>query len=316
MPLNLPSDKNIDIFKKYDIYKYWQQQQDPYIKGIPVAFFTTPMMNFSATNYNRDTYFSFMQTNYPDLYGSLSAIDPTGSGSYSPSGSPFIKVLSNTFKGLDGKDFSAKTIDIGETFYGYKQTLPGPNIDSVVGDTVNIKFTDQKNMPIINLHKLWMEYIEYVSRGFFVPYDAIREKNEIDFVTTIYYFVLDFDFQTILYFSRYVGAAPILTPLASLTSSIGEGRDIPILSFDYSYSLKQDLTPDILIDFNRIVQNTYVNLRGSTNLSASYTIPNESDYPMSDIENSEYSSPVICKRTNVNSGGLTPKTVFMLKYKK
>ena len=319
-PIKLPYDVDINIVKQYDIYRYWQQKYDPYVKGIPVGFMTTPVMNLTAQNYNLDSFFLYMSKNYPDIYNSLTAMDPTASGTITPSTSPFIRMLTNSFKGLDGKDLTSKTIDIGETYYGHKQSLPGPNIDSITGDTINIKYSDSKNLHIILLHKLWMEYIENVSRGKFAPYKEIANRSEIDYVSTLYYFILDEDMETILFYSRYIGMAPISNPYSALTTTLGGDRSIPEIDIDYIYSFKQDLNPEILVDFNKIVQNEYSKLRGTTNNAATSVIYDYDTYvgdkPL-DLTKSLFTNPpVICKQpTGDSSGGINPKTLYKLVYK-
>lgn len=311
-----PADMSINTATHYDIYKYWQQSSEPYTKGIPVAFFTTPCMNFTSTNSNRSAYFSFIKETYPDLYSALTCMNLLAGDSSAVSTSPFVRQLSNGFKGITGKDLTAKTIDIGETFYGYKQSLPGPTIDSVTGDTVSVKFIGEKNLHIIHLHKLWMEYIENVSRGFFIPFHELVQRSELDYVSTLYYFVLDYDMETILYYSRYTGIAPISNPYSALVTTIGD-RDIPEIDIEYVYSYKEDLTPNILMDFNKIIQNDYINLRGITNTSASHTMPIYSDFKGNkDVSRSVFGdNPVICKHPVADAKGLEPKMKYKLVFK-
>lgn len=356
MATNKPfsDETNIDIIKKYDLFKLWQKEKSPYMKGVPVAFITSTRMNLSVVNSNKDSYFSLMSINMPEVYGSLSSHPTTtdaptistsdgilgtilntvikaknsitgdnngsgGMGSYlNPySGSPFIRLLSNSFLGLEGKDLSAKTTDIGETFYGYKQTLSGPTIDSIVGDIVTVRYAEEKNLPIIKLHKLWMDYRENVGRGFFIPYEDVRANNEIDFVSSLYYFVLDRDFETILYYSKYTGIVPISNPYSALSASYGSTTEVPDISIDYVYSYKEDLDPRILIDFNMLAQNTsYEKLSGTTNLSSLTNIPNSSDYSSYDPTNKKfYDNPLIVKEKTSGGDSLTPNYRFKLIYK-
>lgn len=317
--LNLPEDQKINIVKDFDIYRYWMRSYEPYMKGIPIIFFTTPVMNLTSQNSKLDKYFTFASSNIPDIYNSLTAIDPTSSGSINPSPSPFIKLLTNTCKGLEGKDLNSKTLDIGETCSGYKQTLPGSYVDSITGDTVSLKYSCDKDLSVIQLHKIWMTYIEKVSAGIFTPYAEIMKKAEIDYVSTLYYFVLDHDMETILYYSRYVGIAPISNPYSELMANIGESSDSTDLSIEYVYSFKEDLDPEILTDFNKIVQNDYSKLRGNFNTAVSFTIPDYDEYLKGvkvDARKSVYSSqPMICKKQNKESGGVSPKQIYKLVFK-
>ena len=344
------NEKNIDIVKKYDVFKNWKKEKEPYMKGIPMMFMTSTRMNLSTINTNRDSYFALMSVNMPEILRTLSnhytitdaptistsdgiignflnnivrnnawqqnqgiyaMENPQGVYLNPYSSSPFMKLLNNAFLGLDGKDLSAKTTDVGESFYGYKQTLSGPYIDSVVGDIVTVRYAETKNLPIIHLHKLWMEYRENVGRGLFLPYNDVRDNNEIDFVSSIFYFVLDRDMETILYYSKYTGVVPISNPYSALTSSIGSMNEIPDIAIDYSYSYKEDLNPQILMDFNLLCNYEYNDLSGDKNTSKYVSIPNRADYEYDPEYDKLYDSPLITKeRTNGDS--ITPKYKFKL----
>ena len=302
---------NINTATQYDVFRYWEQNSDPYTKGIPIGFFTTPAMNFTETNSNMDSYFAFIKETYPDLYSSLSCMGGSGCST----SSPFIKLLHNHMIGLSGgKDASMKTIDVGETYYGYKQTLPGPIIDSIVGDTFSVKFKNEKNLWVIHMIKLWMEYIENVTRGMFIPFEDMVTYGEIDYVSSFYYFVLDYDLSTILYFSRYTGVAPILNPYSALVSTGPKDNDITEIEVEFAYSYKEDLNPEILIDFNKLSQNEYTKLRGNTNTSASFTIPAYNHDMDGDFDSIKTGNPVICRKTITNAAGLEPKIRYKLFY--
>lgn len=342
------NENNIDITSKYDVHKSFQRTREPYMKGIPVAFITTTRMNLSVVNSNRDNFFSEMSVNMPEIYGSLSSHPTTSDapiidtswngicgnvlnsvikwkgGTKAEDGylnpfngySPFIPILSNCFLGLDGKDAAAKTTEIGETFYGYKQTISGPMIDSITGDVVTVKYNELKYLPIVKLHKLWMEYRENVGRGLFIPYEDVRANFEIDFASTLYYFVLDVDFQTILYYSRYVGIVPISNPYSALTSNYTDSnaREIPDIAIDYVYSYKQDLNPEILVDFNRISTCQYSKLDGASNLGQEITIPFANSYKYDYSEIKAFNNPVIVKEKINGRDTVTPRFKFKLYY--
>jgi hypothetical protein len=236
---------HIDLTREYDIYrKSNPQDHDVYVKGIPYCFITTPKLNLGSINYNRDNFLAYMYASEPDLYNSMTA---QGSKTVSP----FIKILSNSFRNMDGKDLASRTLDVAETFYGYKQTLPISIIDSQVGDTMTLKFEEYKNLPITKIHKLWVEYTEKVRRGYFSPSEDALKKRYLDYVSSIYYFVLDLDGETILYYAKYTGAVPISVPYSELVTD-GKNHDIAELNVEYVYSYKEDLDPSILMDFNKV----------------------------------------------------------------
>jgi hypothetical protein len=236
--------KHIDIMKEYDIYrKANPQDHDVHVKGIPYLFITTPKLNLEQSNVNRDNFLIYMKNVEPKLFEAM-----TTSGTKVE---PFIKIFSNSFRGLDGKDLASRTIDINETFYGYKQTLPISIVDSQVGDNLTIKFEEYKHLPIVKMHKLWVEYTEKVRRGFFRPSKDAVQKRYIDYVSSIYYFVLDLDGETILYWSKYTGAVPISVPYSALVTD-GKDHDIAEVGIEYVYSFKEDMDPAIFMDFNKV----------------------------------------------------------------
>lgn len=323
MPNRFYATEDIDLIDKFDIHKLAVRQKDPYMKGKPYMFMTTPKLNLCKENNSRDSYFEYMKTNYPKLMGSLT-YDAT---SEFCTASPFIKLLSNNFIGLDGKDLAAKTTDVGETFYGYKQTLSGPYIDSIVGDMINVRYVDTKFLPVIQLHKLWMDYREHVGRGLMSPTQETINTGEYDFLSSLYYFVTDFDGSTILYYARYTGIVPVSNPYSALISNYREAHDIPDISVEYAYSYKEDMNPDILMSFNKLVKYSPNELTNVENSTKQVNIPIEGDIKTliqpTSVEEHEsfakewyrtiYSLPLIVKsKTNPNADSIDPKTKFKL----
>jgi hypothetical protein len=295
--------------KEYDIYrKSRPADHDVYVKGIPYAFITTPKLNLAQENVDRDNFLIYMQNFEPELFRALTTFNSTVS--------PFIKILTNAFRGIDGKDLASRTIDIGETFYGYKQTLPISIVDSQVGDTVTLHFEEFKNLPIVKLHKLWVEYTEKVRRGSFQPSSDAIQKRYIDYVCSIYYFVLDFDGETILYWSKYTGAVPISVPYGSLVTD-GKEHDIPELSVEYIYSFKEDMDPGILSDFNKVAMLNSEALRYSTERPQQGFIPYTTNdlFPYNFTEEQISGSQVLIISTDPHERtSIDPKRKFKLRF--
>ena len=256
---------SIDPVREYDIYRKSNPvDHDVYVKGIPYMFITTPRLNLNDTNTKRDSFLLYMKNYHSDIFNALNIENKKIS--------PFIKLLTNSFRGIDGKDLASRTIDIGETFYGFKQTLPISIVDSQVGDTLTVTFEELKHLPVVKLHKLWVEYTEKVSRGLFSPSETAITKRFIDYVSSIYYFVLDFDGETILYWAKYTGAVPISVPYSSLVTN-GFEHDIPELTVEYIYSYKEDMNPNILSDFNKVALLDGASLSYSTETPSKGFIP-------------------------------------------
>jgi hypothetical protein len=301
--------KHIDVMKEYDIYRKTNPiDHDVYVKGIPYAFITTPKLNLSQDNINRDNFLIYMKHNEPELFKALMMSDATAS--------PFIKLLTNTFRGIDGKDLASRTIDVNETYYGYKQTLPISTVDSQVGDTVTLRFEEYKYLPVVKIHKLWVEYTEKVRRGIFEPSRDAIQKRYIDYVCSIFYFVLDFDGETILYWSKYTGAVPISVPYGALVTD-GKDHDIPEIGVEYIYSFKEDMDPAILSDFNKISMLDSEALRYSTERIGKGFIPSTTNdlFPYNFTEEQiSGNRALIINTPNPDPSSVSPKKKYKLRF--
>jgi len=211
-------------------------------KGIPMIFVTTPMCNLKDENSRMDGFFSYMKTNRPNIYKMLS---------YSQSGKPFIIPLHNYFKSVSIMGTQTNSREVNETFYGYKQNLPSTIVNSISGGEINITYRDNKDLDVLSLHKMWLDYTEHVSRGTMVPDRTLRNRKMIDYVSSMYYFILDHDLKTILFFSKYTGLVPSNVPFDAMSGDI-HSREIVEYSIDYLFSYKEDMNPEILHDFNSI----------------------------------------------------------------
>lgn len=242
-------NQDIDFFTQYNVYRNHIDKHDPFVKGIPMIFVTTPKLNFEDVNINSDAFLTYLKTYEPDILKSLTTLTSNPVGSFN---SPFIKILTNTCLSIDSKDTVARTKETGETFYGYKQTLPAAIIDSLLGDEISVKYKEFKDLPIIKMHKAWLEYTEHIRRGLFIPTEHAVKNKYIDYLSSLYYFLLDFDGETILYWAKYTGIAPLNVPYSSLSGDIND-HSIPDITINYIYSYKEDMNPSIFRDFNKTV---------------------------------------------------------------
>ena len=264
---------------------HFQTENEPLVKGLPVIFITTPNLNLSKDiNLNKLGFFKYMMDVEPDL---LSVLNYKGSSNVLGSGSPFIKILTNRFKEINLSSVSMRTGTYNETRYGFKQIFPTAIIDSITANDISITYSETKNLDILKIHKCWVEYIEYVRRGLMKPSQDTIVSRTIDFTCSIYYFLLDFDMETILYYSKYTGVAPTSIPYDVLQSNVTEkNRDIIDMQINYTYCYKEDMNPDILIDFNTVSSSAY-KLYGSDYVKR---------YLYQSKENNNYVSDVVATR--------------------
>lgn len=242
----------VDIKNYYNPYRM-KENIEPFMGGFPIIFFTTPSMNIFNEGKISDSLkaanelFSYFEGAETDLLQCLQ---------YGFGNSPFIKVLTNRFKGMGLKDLSMKTQDEYETYYGWKQVLPGPNTDSYTADSsLIVNFSESKNLDITKLHYAWMQYIEAVRYGLHEPSSFSRKRRTIDYMSSLYFFLLDFDMSKILYYTKYTGVYPTNVPLSSLVMNDLNSKGPVDTSITYAYQYKEEFKPRIILDFNAVSKN-------------------------------------------------------------
>lgn len=262
----LHEEEDIHEISKFNPYKLHDNNSEIFNKGIPMVFFSSPRMNLVKENIERDSFFMYMNQIKPDLFASLNYSNLNALSS----GRPFIPILSNRFKGIQLADTQTTMKEFHETFYGYKQNLPVGNVNSISGGEISVEFQENKNIDIIHLVKAWADYIEGVTRGYFFPSEEAKGKRFIDYTSSIYYFLLDFDGETILHYSKYSGCFPINVPYDVFSQNVGEDVDVPQVSVNFAYSYKEDMNPDILVDLNTTstMHSTLANATGAAPVNA------------------------------------------------
>lgn len=76
----------------------------------------------------------------------------------------------------------------------------------------------------------------------------------LDYMCSIYYFMLDPDGKTIKYWSKYTGCWPSVIPYSSLAYSKGNTDAIDV-NLSFNYIIKEDMNPQTLKDFNKVSLN-------------------------------------------------------------
>lgn len=240
--------KNVNLKEDYNTRRILHNELME-VKGIPYLFVTTPMLNLNTDNIKKDSYLSWMANTNPSVLSMLS-YGNVQSNAYSTT-NPFIPLLFNHALSFDAKDTVSKTKEVGETFYGYKLTLPAADVDSIVGDEVSIRYRDQQGLPVLHLHKTWFEYHNKVRRGLLAPSRDAILNHYLDYTSSIYFFLTEMDGETLQYWCKMTGVAPINVPY-SVFGGEWNNHDIIEYTIQYVYSFKEDLNPDILLDFNKL----------------------------------------------------------------
>jgi len=228
--------------------------------GYTYIFMTKPNLHIypdagdeGAINLNgSDSFSTFIESNYSYITDSLTNTNAIGQANLIP---VFIPLITNNlinFSGID--DIATSDINIGETKRGLTQKLPGTSYPNRAGGTINITYKELNPPLITYLHKYWFEYCENIKYGFRTPSARTRQRKEIDYTSSIYYFLVGPDGETLQFWGRFVGVVPQAIPYSSFVSNPGE-KNVGQVSVPYIYSYKEFLELQILQDFNDISNN-------------------------------------------------------------
>ena len=255
--LNIPtaySRNEINNYSHKGFNRFRMDFPDLYLKNtMAVIFFTRPDLNLFESgsavlpqikNDPRDYYILVQNRDIGKL------LTANGGDSKDYDYHNFNPLLSNMSQSLEIQDDSVDTVDMGETFTGYKMQYAKHNIKSITAGQLNIKFKETYNLAITNMHQLWVDYQSNVYKGIFVPKTGHIWAKELDYACNIYYFLLDQDGETIRFWSKYYGCFPVNVPKSSFSFDSGSQVNFPELSVTYNYIYKSDLSPRTLVEFN------------------------------------------------------------------
>jgi hypothetical protein len=221
---------------------------DPVNTNLAYVFFTTPNLNLgtgknAGKNIASDSFLLNLDKTEPYILSSLTQETSNFNS--------FIKLLTNRFLSFESKDIIMQTENNKETWQGYKYITPTNTIESAVADQFSITYYEDKFLPITKLHKVWVDYMEKVRKGIFLPNpDTTIARREFDYLCSAYYFLIEPDGMTISYFAKYTGVAPISLPYSSFGFKLGDNGNSEV-AINYLYQFKEDMNPEILDDFNK-----------------------------------------------------------------
>jgi len=247
-------DRYQDQINIYDFFNPYRIKEnvEPFMGGLPLIFMTTPSMTVyengevPETLLTANPLFALLAENDPYILKQLQY-------SFGGSNSAFIKLATNRFKGITLKDFNMRTVDEHENYYGWKQILPASTVDNFTAESsLTINFSESKNLDMTKLFYAWMCYIEAVRYGLHEPRKITRDSRILDFTSSVYFFLMDFDMRTILYFCKYTGVYPVNVPLGSLIMSDINSKGPIDTSMTFVYQYKEEMNPQIIYDFNAV----------------------------------------------------------------
>lgn len=234
-------------------------------KSVTHVFFTRPDLNIlvpggstanEQTLNNSET--AMVWRRYPELFKLLTDAGRCGDSNN------FNMLLSNQVTSFDIQDETLTQNKAGKSWNEYEMVYGDAYSGRTAGE-FTCNFLETSDYSIINMLKLWITYIDNVARGAWSPsYELTGEGSEyidyshvfsktLDYAASAYVFKCGPDGEDVLYWSKYYGIFPLNTGAGSLAwdnnNPIGDG---PKLSIRFGYSMKRDMSPISLVEFNNI----------------------------------------------------------------
>ncbi len=236
-------------------------------KSVTYVFFTRPDLNIltygdrptAVSQVLNHTESAMVWRRYPEIFKLLTA------NTRCADGNNFNMLLSNQVTSFDIQDEVLTTNEAGKSWGGYEMEY-GDSYNGRSAGEFSCNFTEVSDYSVINMIKLWITYIDNVSRGAWSPSYNLRGSggvNEsdpnasyvytktLDYAASAYVFKCGPDGEDVLYWSKYYGVFPISTGASALSWDNGKPiGDSPNLNIRFKYSFKRDLSPISLIEFN------------------------------------------------------------------
>lgn len=174
-------------------------------------------------------------------------------------------LLSEQVNSWEIPDDELQVQEAGKSWNGFFVPY-GKNYTGKQSNVVTCGFDELQDLSIINLLRIWINYIENVSNGAWSPSYDLHGKSrvnttshkashvymkELDYAASAYVFKCGPDGETVLYWEKYYGIFPTKTGASSLSwdksSPIGNA---PKLSIPFRYFVREPMDPISLVEFN------------------------------------------------------------------
>lgn len=244
------------------------------------VFFTRPDLylmesaNQIADQLSKHSEMTMIYRRHPDLVRLLC------NGKKMGDGNNFNMLLSNRCTSFPMTPEGLSKLEVGKSWNDHKMVYGDGYTGRFAGE-FSCTFNETSDYSIINLIKLWITYIDNVSRGAMTPYYGPRNggiyglnipddychvhHKALDYASSAYVFKVGPDGSDILYWSKYYGVFPISTGTSALSWESGQEQGTPRLDITFAYSYKLDLNPISLLEFN-----DNAGIQGNTKWISSY----------------------------------------------
>lgn len=165
--------------------------------------------------------------------------------------SNFLPIFTNEFRSFDSNDVVMEQTDVFDTKQGYRMPMPTYKTQSEGAGQLNISVSEDANLDFTKMMMLWVNYISNITDGVFDANPEMITNGTLDYTSSIYYFVLEPDGQTLKYWAKYTGCWPTTIPYGMFKYA-KKTNEIVDLDLPFVYTVKEDMNPKILEDFNRV----------------------------------------------------------------
>ena len=219
-------------------------------RGFMHIFFVRPDCNFPVSS-NTSGLSEVIKSNPEYRYISKRRPDIVKQLVRKPDGykTQFMQLPSNEVKGFSPIDDSLLNDTYGKTRGGYSVAI-GRIRDSGLGGSFSITYTDTRELDVVELHRLWIDYINNVYHGVWSPKVKYQYNKVLDYATAMYVIITAEDFESIIYWCKYYGVFPLNVPYSALSWQYGAPITNPDLSITYKYSWCRMMDPATIVEFN------------------------------------------------------------------
>lgn len=238
--------------------------RDPFVSGHAFVFMTKPLLfidpdrssnasngHLAYLNMTRDPIFTQYLWDQVMNQADRKIVEMLSYNTNHFTDSSFLPIITNECKNFDANDINLDSSDFFETKQGFKESLPTSKTLSESGNTLSFSLTEDSNLSITKMMTLWVNYISNITDGTFDANPEMILNGRLDYTSSIYYFVLAPDGKSIRYWSKYTGCWPTNIPYSNMRYNKGS-NDLSDISVTFNYTVKEDMNPKILEEFNII----------------------------------------------------------------
>jgi hypothetical protein len=263
---NVAGFESVTKFDSFFINRY----QDGFVTGYGFVFVTKPslfifpykpsegsssLLTLAHENMTMDQFFvqfaagEAMNQNDRILAEQLSFFEGTLPSPYRRSN--FLPLFTNKSRGFTTTDVAMEQQETFQTKQGFRMPLPTFKTQSEAASTISLPMFETPNLDVTKTLGLWVNYISNVTDGTFHANPQLVRAGIVDYMSSIYYFLLEPDGRTLKYWAKYTGCWPNVIPFSQMSFRRGEPNAVE-LDAQFVYTSKEDMSVAVLEDFNRV----------------------------------------------------------------